>query len=423
MIRIPKACAMKKKVLYGAMLLSFFCLSAQEPCNWPCFHGPDRTNKSKETGLMKSWPVEGPKLLWTAEGLGKGYSSVSFADGLIFTSGMEESRTYIIALDMDGNQVWKKPNGTSWKTELPWALTYDGARSTPTCNEGLVYQLSELGRLVALDQKTGMEIWSTELRERFNAEIPEYGYAESVLIEGDRLYCCPAGKEAYIVCLNKKNGELIWKNNEVPGSVGFSSLIRYDKGGLSMLTGISSNSIFSVDAGTGKLLWTYPFENSRSNNISDPIYHDGKLFASSGYGKGSVLLNINISDDRVTVTPDWETNLLDNHHGGVVLHAGYLYGSGHNSRGWFCIDFNNGMPLWKSGGKGSLTYADGMLYCLDERGFMTLVRASPQGYMTFGSFRVPEGGQGMYWAHPVICQHRLYVRHDDLLFAYDVNGS
>lgn len=424
--RIPKRSSVLQKrnavLVFGALLLSSL-LYAQAPCYWPCFHGPGRTNKSTETGLLDKWPEEGPALLWTAEGLGKGYSSVSFDDGLLFTSGMIDRQTYVFALSMEGEMIWKSPNGTSWQTDMPWARTYDGTRSTPTCDSGMVYHLSELGRLAAFDQKTGIEVWSLELRATFEAEIPEYGYAESVLIEEEKLYCCPAGKEAYIVCLNKKDGSLIWKNDEVPGTVGFSSLIRYNMDGIPMLSGLSSNTIFSVDAETGRLLWTFPFENSRSNNIPDPIYHEGRLFASSGYGKGSVLLDINVTGNQVTVGPVWQNDLLDNLLGGVIFHKGFLYGSGDRSRGWFCIDFNTGNPLWKSAGKGSITFADGMLYCLDERGTMTLVRATPQAYLTFGSFAVPESGPGMHWAHPVICNQKLYIRHDDMLFVYDVDGS
>lgn len=398
-------------------------IQAQDRCNWPCFHGPDRTNKSVETDLLKSWPEGGPEMIWTSEGLGKGYSSVSFSEGLILTAGMTERQTFVYALDQEGNMVWKKANGESWQTEMPWALTYDGARSTPTCDSGVVYHLGELGRLAALELKTGEEIWSLELRERFDAEIPEYGYSESVLIEGGRLYCCPAGRDAYIVCLQKENGELIWKNDEIPGNVGFGSLVSYDFDGKHMLAGISSSHIFSVEAQSGRLLWTYPFENDRSNNIPDPILHDGHVFVSSGYGKGSILLKIESTGDKYMVKPMWQTDLLDNHHGGVILHEGFLYGSGHNSRGWFCLDFNSGMPLWKSAGKGSITYADGMLYCLDERGIMTLVHATPRGYMAAGSFRIPKGGKSMHWAHPVVCGQKLYIRHDDILFVYDLNGS
>lgn len=396
---------------------------AQNLAEWPYFHGPDRTNKSPETGLMSEWPDEGPEILWAMDGLGKGYSTVSIADGKLFTAGLKNQQTYVYAYDLDGRLIWEKPNGRSWETEREWARTYNGARCTPGYSQGIVYHLGELGRLSAFDSGTGDVVWSMELREQFEAEIPEYAYAESVFIEGDRLYCCPAGKKAYIICLNKHTGELIWSNSEIPGTVGFSSLIAFDHGGCHQLAGLSSNTIFGVDSENGKLLWQVNYENSRSNNVADPIYHDGYIFASSGYGKGSILIKLKDSGNGITPETIWQTELLDNHHGGVILHDGYLYGAGHNSRGWFCLDFLSGKQEWKTGGKGSLTYADQMLYCLDERGIMNLMKASPDTNEIISTFEVPSGGKSMYWAHPVVCGGRLYIRHEDSLFAYKISSS
>jgi outer membrane protein assembly factor BamB len=355
--------------------------------------------------------------------LGKGYSTVSIADGYLFTSGIDDQQTFVFAFDMDGKLLWKKPNGQAWETEMPWAISYNGARSTPTYSEGVVYHLGELGRLAAFDSKSGSEVWSIELRDLFDAEIPEYGYSESVHIEGDRLYCCPAGKKGYMVCLDKHNGKLIWANTEIPGTVGFSSLIIFDHGGHRQISGLSSNSLFGVDLNTGKLLWQTEYENSRSNNVADPIYHKGYVFASSGYGKGSLLLRLNASGNGITPEKEWQTELMDNQHGGVILHDGYLYGAGQNARGWFCLDFQTGTQIWNTSGKGSLTYADHMLYCLDERGIMTLVKATSEKYEAVSVFEVPDGGEGMHWAHPVVCGARLYIRHQDKLFAYDISDQ
>jgi len=390
---------------------------------WHCFHGPDRSNKSAETGLLSEWPEEGPALRWTISGLGKGYSTVSIADGYLFTSGIDEEQTFVFAFDLDGKLIWKKPNGNSWETEMPWARTYNGARSTPTYSEGIVYHLGELGRLTAFNPKSGDEVWSIELREKFDAEIPEYGYSESVHIEGDRLYCCPAGKKAYMVCLDKHDGHLIWANTEIPGTVGFSSLVIFDQGGYRQIAGLSSNCLYGVDSKTGRLLWQMDFENSRSNNVTDPIFHDGCVFASSGYGKGSMLIRLKTEGDEISPEILWSTDLMDNHHGGVILHEGSLYGAGHNARGWFCLDFKTGKEIWNSGGKGSLTYADHLLYCLDERGIMSLVRATSEKYEVMSTFEVPDGGEGMHWAHPVVCGAHLYIRHQDKLFAYDISDQ
>ena len=410
-------------LLSGVLVLS--CITsvhAQDQSQWPAFHGPDRSNKSVETGLLDDWPEEGPKLLWTISGLGKGYSTVSVTDEYLFTSGTGDQHNLVFAFDPEGTLLWKKPNGQSWETEMSHARTYNGARSTPTYSDGVVYHLGDLGRLAAFDAGSGEELWSMELREQFDSEIPEYGYAESVYIQEDRLYCCPAGKKAYLLCLNKHNGQVIWTNQEIGGTVGFSSLIMFDHGGYRQIAGLSSNRIFGVDTETGKLLWQVEYENSRSNNVPDLIFHDGLIFASSGYGKGSILLNLKSSGQSITPETVWQTELMDNHHGGVILHEGYLYGAGHNSRGWFCLDFRTGEQMWKAAGKGSITYADQKFYCLDERGIMRLVRAMPENYEEISAFSVPEGGKSMYWAHPVVCGARLYIRHEDKLFAYDISS-
>jgi outer membrane protein assembly factor BamB len=328
------------------------CISiAQQECNWPCFHGADRANKSTETGLLEKWSETGPELIWTISGLG------------------------------------------------------------------------EMGRLAAFDYKTGKEIWNVELRDKFDAEIPEYGYSESVIIDGDRLYCNPGGKKGYTVCLDRKNGNLIWANTEIQEPVGNNSSIIFEHGGYRQIAGVTSKSIYGLDTKTGKLLWFMEYENSRENNIADPIFHDGYIFASSGYGKGSILIKLKVSGSKIIPETVWQTELMDNLHGGVILHDGYLYGSGHNARGWFCLDFMTGKEMWKSDGIGSVTYADGMLYCLDERGIMTLVTATPEKYDAVSTFEVPSGGKGMHWAHPVVCGGRLYIRHTDKLFVYDVKGK
>jgi len=390
---------------------------------WPCFHGPRRDNKSTETGLLRKWPDAGPRLLWTASGLGKGYSTVSIAGGLIYTAGMTKKQTCVVALGLDGKEKWRVVNGQSWESTMPHAIGYDGARSTPTVDEGRVYHVSEYGRLVALDAKSGEEIWHLDLFKEFDAATPKYGLAESVLIDGERLICCPGGTKGYMVCLEKKTGKRIWANAEVEGTQGYSSAVLADFDGSRQVVGMSAKTVFGIDLEKGKLLWSVEHENERGNNITDPVFHNGHVYASSPYGKGSLLVRLDSSQDGVKATQVWASKLMDNHHGGVVLLDGHLYGAGHEARGWFCLDFMTGKPAWNAPGKGSLTYADGLLYCLDERGTMALVEATPKEHRVVSSFRVPSGGRGLYWAHPVVCGGRLYIRHDDSLFAYDIRAE
>jgi outer membrane protein assembly factor BamB len=403
--------------------LSGFNASAQKTFEWPCFHGLDRTNKSSEINLMKEWPKDGPTLKWTAPGLGEGYSSISIAGGLIYTAGKNSNQTYVFCFDLEGKPVWKKPNGDAWSTTLSYASSYTGGRSTPTYDNGIIYHLGEMGRLTAFDAKTGNEIWHRDLVHDFEAEIPTYGYAESVLIDGDHLYVRPFGKKGFQVCLNKHNGELIWANTEIGGKPGFSSMVIDDFGGYHQIVGSVGNCYYSVDTQTGKLLWKAEIANQRELNITDAIVYKDYIFLSSGYGKGSILYQLKSSGNAIVPEIVWQSALMDNHHGGVILHNGFLYGAGDNSRGWFCLDFMTGKQFWKTEGKGSITYADGMLYLLDERGSMKLVKAVPDKFELAGEFKVPKGGEGMYWAHPVVCQGTLYIRHADKLYAYDISGK
>jgi len=390
---------------------------------WPCFHGPRRDNLSAETGLLRVWPDDGPALLWTVSGIGHGYSTVAIADGRIFTAGTTEKQTHVTALDLKGKTVWQRRNGESWEAtgQQPWAVPYSGARGTPTVDGGSVYHLSELGRLTAFDCATGEERWVVDVLQTFKAPRPKYGLSESVLIWGDRLFCCPGGKEGSVVALDKTTGRTLWANRDIQDPIGYSSPKTGLIGGASQIISMSAARVFAIDPETGRLLWEYPFANSRGNSATDIVVRSGLVYASTGYGAGSILLQPQRqADGQFKVQEVWKTELLDNHHGGVLLFDGCLYGAGQESRGWQCLDFETGRQRWQAPGKGSLTYAEGYLYCLDERGILSLVRATPEMWDEVSSFRLLSGGRGQYWAHPVVCGGRLYVRHGERLFAYDI---
>ncbi len=429
MMPVTNACSTIREIrfitgIFCCLVIALFVKAgvAQTNGEWPCFHGTSRTNKSAETGLLKQWPASGPKLLWTVSGLGEGYSSVSIAEGKIFTAGKQDNQTYVFSYDLNGKLLWKTPNGGAWSTNMSHARSYTGSRSTPTYDGDAVYHLGETGRLAAFESGAGKEMWAVDFLKTFGAEIPEYGFAESVFIDGDRLYCSPAGEKGFMVCLNKRNGSLIWANTDISGVAGYCSPVLARHGGYLQVISMSSDCAYGLDAETGKLLWKVAYEGSRSLNNTDPIFHDGHVFVTSGYGKGSMLLKLRASGGRIVPETVWQSKLMDNHHGGVILHDGYLYGAGSESRGWFCLEFLTGKEMWKSRGKGSLVFADTMLYLLEESGGMKLVSATPERYDERGAFEAPEGGRGMHWAHPVVCGGRLYIRHADKLFAYDIKG-
>jgi outer membrane protein assembly factor BamB len=336
---------------------------------------------------------------------------------------MVDKATYVIALDLNGKELWRRLNGESWQASKGqrWAVSYAGSRATPTVDGNSVYHLSDLGKLTSFDPATGEERWKVDLCERFDAERPKYGYSESVLVHGDRLICCPGGRRGAVAALEKKGGRTVWANTDFVDPIGYASPVAAEIEGVPQFVLLTASHVFAVAADDGRLLWRHPFGNKRNNNVPDPIVHQGRVFLSTGYGKGSALFRPRRQKDgRFTVETVWTTERMDNHHGGVVLFDGHLYGAGHEARGWFCLEFETGKERWSSPGKGSLTFADGRLYCLDEKGTMSLVLPAPERFTTVGSFTVPRGGRGHFWAHPVVCGGRLYVRHGDRLHAYDL---
>ena len=394
---------------------------------WPQWHGPQRDNLSRDTGLQKAWPEGGPPLLWTADGLGLGFSSVSVAGGVIYTAGTISNRTCVFAFDLAGKRKWRALNGESWGVpdDVAWAKTrnFEGARATPTVDDGLVYHLDELGRLAAFRAADGDEVWAVDLASTFGGEPPKWGYAESVLIDGDRVLCYPGGPKGYAVALDKKTGKTVWANTEIGDGASYCSPALVEDRGVRQVITMSAQSVLGIDADSGKLLWRYPFVNKNKINVLTPIYRDGHVFISAGYGKGSELLMLDYGEDAISVSKVWAHAGLANNHGGVLLADGFLYGAAARKGDWYCLEFSTGreMSSGKGVGDGTLTWADGMLYCLGEKGTLALVGANPEAHREVSRFQVPSGGKGLYWAHPVVCGGRLYVRHADKLYAYDVS--
>ncbi|MDK1032647.1 MAG: PQQ-binding-like beta-propeller repeat protein, partial [Planctomycetia bacterium] len=362
----------------------------------------------------------------TASGLGLGYSTVSVAGGTIYTAGSAEGKDFVIALNLDGKPKWKVPNGAAWTAKnARWARGYDGSRATPTVDDGIVYHLGASGRLVALSAKDGKEKWAIDIASMSGATIPKYGYTESLLIDGNNLICYPGGPKGYMVALDKKTGKTVWANTSIGEAAAFCSPILVETGGVRQIVTMTRKAVIGVDAKTGALLWRQEHTNKHGNNIASPVHSEGFLYAGTGYGGGSVGIKLTALSKTVKATKAWFSRSLDNHHGGVVLVDGYVYGTGHQKAGWTCLDLKTGEEKYRTQGvgKGSAVYADGMLYCLSESGTMGLVPATPKEHKVVSGFKAPRGGKGLHWAHPVVCDGRLYIRHADKLFVYDIKAK
>jgi outer membrane protein assembly factor BamB len=384
---------------------------------WPQFHGPNRDNISAEKGLLKKWPNEGPELLWTSRGLGHGYSTVSIAEGMIYTAGNIEKETVITALNMDGEELWQVKNGKGWTGDRP------GTRGTPTIDGDRLYHESPLGDVVCLQAKKGEKIWELNILDKFQSKNINWALSESLLVDGNNLICCPGGPQTCMVALDKNTGAVVWKAPSTNEPAGYASPIVVEYEGLRIIITLTLKGMIGVNANTGELLWHVEHVSYADENVFTPIFHDGHVFISS-IKAGSVKWKINVKDGKASVEEIWRSKELDNHHGGGVLINGYIYASSciYNGLKWICLDWETGEKMYedKGIGKGSLTYADGLLYMLSENRAVGLVRPTPDSYELISSFKIPTGGKGNSWAHPVVCGGRLYIRHGDFLYAYNV---
>jgi outer membrane protein assembly factor BamB len=363
--------------------------------------------------------VEGPKLLWSVDGLGKGFSTAAVADGMVYTTGVVAKEGMLFAFDLQGNEKWKESYGGGWTGPHP------GARTTPTVDGDSVYVISEAGVVVCFDVKTGRKKWAVDTLAKFGGTNVNWGISESVLINGDKLICTPGGKDATVVALDKKSGTTIWTSKGLSDLSAYCSAILVERGGKKLIVTITARSVVGVDAEGGKVLWQHTNKlhkgQPRKVNPNSPVYHDGCVHVTSRFTGG---VTLKLAADGGSVTKVWEDDNFDPHHGGVVLVDGYIYGASTKSKKWMCLDWATGKVMYEHKwlGKGSLASAEGMLYCYEEEeGTVGLVKASPDGFDIVSSFVVPKG-TGEHWAHPVVCGGRLYIRHGDALMAYDVKG-
>ncbi|GHT45347.1 polyvinylalcohol dehydrogenase [Planctomycetales bacterium] len=411
-----------------------FCqnLLAESPA-WAVFHGVQRDNISPDTGLLKEWGANGPKLLWKTTGIGNtefpGYSSVTIADGRLYTAGNvkvansdQTANAAVYCLDSEtGKEIWHYENGSGWTDKAK----FPGERGTPTIDGDRIYAYSAVGLLACLDAKTGKKIWDRNLREDYAAQLPTWAYAESVVIDGNQVAVWVGGVKASVVALDKLTGKTIWETPST-GNVGnYASMTLFALGGIKMYANMNQKGLLIVRADNGKQLLFHSHESDHDIIATTPHYDNSTIFI-TGSGAGAKLLKLNVDNvGNVTADVVWAEKKFDNFHGGVIVRDGYIYGTAHKYKKgiWICANRNDGKIVWENRGvgEGSVSYADGMLYCYSEtEGVAALVKPTPEGYKEVSRFTLPEEGAGKYWAHPVICGKKLYLRHAEFLYCYDI---
>lgn len=383
-------------------------VAASADGDWSCWLGPNHDGKSTDKGLLKEWPAKGPKLLWKATDIGKGYSSAAVSKGIVYITGDVEKSLIVHAFDLDGKPKWNRTAGPAWTGASP------GARSTPTIDGNNLYLLCGPGLIGCFDARTGKKHWSKEAKD-FGGEHNMWGYAESVLIDGDMAVFKPGGKNC-LVALDKTTGREIWLSKGFTAGPDYGSLLPVTFQNVPMIVAGTHDGIFGVSAKTGAMLWENKFAVGNTANCNSPVVSDGYVFWANGYDKGGVCLKL---EKGGKASEAWTTRDMNCHHGGYIIDKGYIYGN--HGGGWTCLELRTGKKKWseKAVGKGSLCWADDMLYLFSEsHGKAALATCSPDGLEIKGQLQVD--GEGPSWAHPVVCGGRLYLRYDNTLYCFDV---
>jgi outer membrane protein assembly factor BamB len=413
------------KILNLTLLISLFIIDLySQPIQ---FRGANRDGSYPDKGLLESWPAGGPDKILQIEGFGIGHSSAIVYKNIIFVSGKKDSLDVVSAFDMNGKKVWETVIGNAWYA------SYSDTRNTPTIENNSLYIASGMGEVVCLNVENGQIIWKKNPHETFKGQFGSWGFAESLLLTENGVIVSVGGSEASIVALSRENGEVLWKSPSTGERRAYVTPILLERNGQQLVIAILSESIFGLDATSGEIYWTYnmvknhPADSPRSrrNNTNSALYRNGEFFVTSGYD--AVALMFSLAPDGRSISLKWTSDVLDTHHGGVVEVDGYIYGSNwhsNNHGNWVCLDWNTGEVKYETEwiNKGQIIYADGHLYCKEEKtGNVALVPATPKEFKVVSSFRLDEK-QGPYWSHPSIYNGLLFIRQGDVLRVYRLLG-
>jgi outer membrane protein assembly factor BamB len=396
--------------------------------DWSQWRGPNRDGTSTETGLLKQWPAGGPTLLWKSADLGGGYSSISASGNKLFTMGEKDGSSYVIALGTDGKLLWQTKVG---KAGAPGWGGFSGPRCTPPVASGLVVGVDQWGDLICVDAETGSEKWRKNYERDFGAKRPEWGFAESPLVDENRVLITPGGQQGAMVALNLQTGETLWRTTGFSDEAQYSSAVVALIGGVRQYVQLTMENLVGVSAKDGRILWQAKRKGSTAV-IPTPLVDGNRIYVTSGYGTGCNLFKVTESGGSFSVEQEYSNKVMANHHGGVVKVGANVYGFS-DSKGWTCQDFQTGNVVWADKEKlkkGSVVYADGMLYCREEadksktaKGTVALLQATPSGFTEAGRFDPPDRSENNTWSHPVVTGGKLYLRDQDVLLCYDVKAK
>lgn len=401
--------------------------------DWPQWRGPARDGNAAPQKLLRAWPETGPQLKWSYKTAGLGYSTPSVSNGRLYTIGQRGDDCIAICLDAtNGNELWVQRIDRGTKKEDYLTEWGGGPRSSPVIDRDLGYFLSDLGELACLKTSDGSKVWSIHFANDLGGKVPQWGYSESVLIDGDRVVGTPGGAN-FMVAFDKKSGERLWTSKGFEDGAQYVSIMKAQVGQIPIYITASKKGLVAFHAETGDLQFTSPKTGNNVAVIPTPIIVGDEVYHSSAYKAGNTLLKLKASNGKVDMEQiyHFDKESMENHHGGYVLHEGTIFGFSNALRGvWMAQDRKSGQVLWSkkvgNGRSGSIAMADGLLYCYDDAdGICYLVEPSKEGWKELGQVKLPEQtaadrGRGAIWAHPIIANQTLLIRDQELIYAFDV---
>jgi outer membrane protein assembly factor BamB len=394
-------------VLVSTLVLVFLVPLAGAQ-DWPHWRGPNFDGKSAEKGFEPKWDQPPPKL-WE-QALGSAFSGLTCVAGKVYTCGTADKQQILFCLNADtGAVLWQTPIEEEFKD----ASGGDGTRATPTFDEGRLYILGALGRLLCCDANSGQEIWSRQFEGK-----PQWGYAGSVLVEGDLAIATAGGQMGGLVALNKQTGEPVWQSASVPA--GYSTPYPFTFDGQRCIAGLLAKEALLVDAKTGRELYRIPWTTDWDVNAATPIFHDGKLFLTSGYKTGAAVFALARDSDKLTAKNLWgsePTKIILGKFQTPVLLDGNLYVS--DEKALKCVEFATGRERWSQRGisNGTVVWADGYLVVFTEDGALQIAKASPEKYEPTTKVELLTG---RCWTIPTLYRGRIYVRNFKQAACYDL---
>jgi outer membrane protein assembly factor BamB len=411
---------MKTTTVVSVLMIVIALVAMVHADDCPRFRGPAGDGQFPETGLLKQWPASGPKVAWTAKGLGQGYSSATVANGTVYVTGMDDQKQgYLFAFGLDGSLKWKTPYGPELDKRGPAVA---GTRGTPTVDGDRVFLVTGFGKLVTFVADKGQVLKTVDLLERFSAKQAQFGFAEAVLVDGQKLICTPGGPDASLAALDKNTGEILWKTKGLSQPTGCCSARVIDYRGRRLVLTMLAQGVVVVDPGTGQVVWQHEYPHRAGVQPNPPLYAGGLVYVTSGMGAGGAMLSL--ADNSPTAALKWTDKTMDCQMQGTVLIDGYIYGTAQSgNKGLVCLDWKTGKVMWTAPAVGMAVViaADGMLYAYGQDGKMYLVKPNATAFEPVSQFAISEG-TNEHWAHPTIANGRLYVRHGDVLMAYDIKG-